>query len=92
PEHEAAIDALCHHGGLALLVLGLVARSSCNASRCRTTSSTPTGSRRVVLTGRGRLPRLRPEHEAAIDALCHHGGLALLVLGLVARSSCNASR
>ncbi|MGU3558992.1 hypothetical protein [Methylobacterium radiotolerans] len=32
----------------------------------------------------GGLPSEDPEHEAAIDALCHHGGLALLVLGLVA--------
>ncbi|WP_236952941.1 hypothetical protein [Methylobacterium phyllosphaerae] len=32
----------------------------------------------------GGLPTEDPDREAAIDALCHHCGLALLVLGLVA--------
>ncbi|WP_457103915.1 hypothetical protein [Methylobacterium sp. P5_C11] len=32
----------------------------------------------------GGLPTEDPDYEAAIDALCHRGGLALLVLGLVA--------
>ncbi|AYO84069.1 hypothetical protein [Methylobacterium brachiatum] len=32
----------------------------------------------------GGLPTEEPDYEAALDALCHHVGLALLVLGLMA--------
>jgi hypothetical protein len=32
----------------------------------------------------GGLPTENPEYESAIDALCHHSGLAILILGLIA--------
>lgn len=65
PDREAAIDALCHHCGLALLVLGLVAEILVQCVEVPDHIINTDRIERVVLTGRGRLPGARPRRAGA---------------------------